>query len=125
MKVLLFLAFAFILGFAPAGAKEKTKKQLVLFATLLENTPVTLDDGARWMMDKGDTFPVLMFKEQQTQVILQLAGSRFLIPTNRTRILEEKEATPEMLATYRRNVDSYLEGQAKKWREEAKAKPAQ
>ena len=55
--------------------------------------------------------------------MLQLAGTRFMVPASRVRILDEKETTAEMLATYRRNVDSYLEGKAQKWREEAKVKP--
>lgn len=120
MKLLALLLLALLTCLSPASAKEK--KQIVLFATMLENTPVTLEDGARWMMDKGDTFPVLMFKEQQTQVIVQLAGTRFMVPANRVRIVEEKDATPEMLASYRRNVDNYLEGKARKWREDAKQK---
>ena len=120
MKSLALLVLAFVLPIVPARAAGK---KFVLYATLIESMPVKLDDGAQWMMDKGDAFPVLMFKEQQTKVILQLAGTRFIIPTNRVRILEEKDVTPEMLAAYRRNVDSYLEGQAKKWKEESKSKP--
>ena len=121
MQLLVFFVLALFTAAAPAQAKEK--KRIVLYATMLENTPVSLEDGARWMMDKGDTFPLLMFKEQQTQVVLQLAGTRFMIPASRVRILDEKETTAEMLATYRRNVDSYLEGKAKKWREEVKPQP--
>jgi hypothetical protein len=117
MRTLLLLAIICLASLAHAGEK----KRVVLFATMLENTPVTLDDGARWMMDKGDTFPLLMFKEQQTQVVLQLAGTRFMIPASRVRVLDEKEATPEMLSSYRRNVDNYIESKAKKWREETKA----
>lgn len=120
MKSLLFLLGALLFAFAPAHAAGK---KYVLFGCLKESTPVTLDDGAEWLMDKGDAFPILMFKEQQTQVILQLAGARFMVPAKSVQILEEKEVTPAMLTTYRKNVDSYLEGQAKKWRQDAKTKP--
>jgi hypothetical protein len=92
-------------------------KAIVLFATMTEDTPVTLADGAQWMMDKGDSFPVLMFKEQQTKVLLQLAGTNFLAPMTSVRILEENQITSEELAAYRRNVVNYLEGKVKKWRQ--------
>ena len=69
--------------------------------------------------DKGDAFPVLMFKDQQTKMVLQLAGTSFLIPTANVRVLEEKEVTEEVLAAYRRNVASYIDGKSKKWRASA------
>jgi hypothetical protein len=120
MKPLLLALFCLLGSFAPGHAKGKP---IVLFATLIADTPVTLEDGAQWMMDKGDAFPVLMFKEQQTKLVLQLAGTRFMIPADRVRVVEEKNITPAMRAAYRRNVESYLESQSKKWGEDAKAKP--
>ena len=116
-------AFAFLLialfATSTSGAEAKRKHRYILYATFLEGTPVTLADGAEWLMDKGDSFPVLMFKEQQTQVVLQLAGTNFRTATDRVRILEEKEVTPEILASYRRNVEAYLEGRSKRWKAEA------
>ncbi len=104
---ILFLIFA---------SADGAGKKLLLFGMLMKDSPVELEDGATWMMDKGDAFPVIMFKEQQTKIVLQLAGTSFLIPAANVRVLEEKEVTEEVLAAYRRNVASYLDGKSKKWR---------
>jgi hypothetical protein len=101
----LFVALAFT-----AGAAEYK-----LYAALNQDTPVELSDGAKWMMDKGDVFPVLMFKESQTKVVLQLAGANFLIDTKLVRILEPREV-PAGLAVYRKNVETYLKSISEKWR---------
>lgn len=103
-----------LLAFVSASAQSAGKKPL-LFAMLTQDTPVELEDGAKWMMDKGDAFPVIMFKEQQTKLVLQLAGTKFLIAATNVRVLEEKEVTEEVLAVYRRNVASYIDGKSKKW----------
>ncbi len=116
------LICALLLVFASAdGAGKKP----LLFAMLTKDTPVQLEDGAKWMMDKGDAFPVVMFKEQQTKLVLQLAGTTFLIPAANVHILEEKELTEEVLAAYRRNVASYIDGKSKKWQAAAEGKPAE
>lgn len=94
------------------------KKRFVLYAVLTQDTAVQLADGARWMMDKGDTFPVVMFKEQQTKVMLQLAGTNFITSVINVKVVEEKDVTPEQLATYRNNVQHYLENQVEKWKTE-------
>ncbi len=109
MKGLLhiFLLAAFALT---AGAREYK-----LYAALTEDIPVELSDGAKWMMDKGDVFPVLMFKDSQTKVVLQLAGANFLIDAKRVRILEQREV-PAGILIYRKNVESYLKTKADKWR---------
>jgi hypothetical protein len=109
--VILFLALAVL-----ATAQAPSKKPLV-FALLLEDTPVELADGAKWMMDKGDAFPVIMFKEAGTKLVLQLAGTSFMVAAKNARVLDEKEVTEELVSVYRRNVASYLDGKAKKWRE--------
>ncbi|MEA3211771.1 MAG: hypothetical protein QOE70_4828 [Chthoniobacter sp.] len=114
----LILALLFS-ALAPAYAEGK---KVVLFAMLLEETPVQLADGAKWLMDKGDAFPVLQFKDQQTVLVLQLAGTQFLVPAKNVRVLEEDEVTDEVMAAYRRNVVNYLEGKVKKWRAAAKGK---
>jgi len=94
------------------------KKRYVLYATFLEETPVQLADGAKWIMDKGDTFPVSMFKEQRTKVILQLAGTTFMTETVRVKTIEEKDVTPEQLATYRTNVQNYINSRSEKMKTE-------
>lgn len=117
----LFTLFSIlVLLCAPARAEGK---KLLLFALLTKDTPVELADGAKWMMDKGDAFPVLMFKEQRTKLVLQLAGTNFLIAVENVRVLEEKEVTDEILAAYRRNVASYIDGKSKKWLSSASGKP--
>ena len=115
MKSAIFLSIL-LLTFASA---EAAGKKLLLFAMLTKDSPVELEDGARWMMDKGDAFPVLMYKEERTKIVLQLAGTTFLIPAANVRVLEEKEVTEEVLAAYRRNVASYIDGKSKKWRASA------
>ena len=119
MKIATFLS---ILLLAFAAANGAGKKPL-LFAMLTKDTPVQLEDGAKWMMDKGDAFPVIMFKEQQTKLMLQLAGTRFLIAAENVRVLEEPEVTEEVLAAYRRNVASYIDGKSKKWQAAASGAP--
>ena len=114
---LIFVYLALVLG-APAQAEEK--KRYALYATLVEDTPVQLADGSKWQMDKGDTFPVVMFKEQQTKIILQLAGTSFIVETKRVKWFEEKDLTEALLATYRANVHNYLESRSEKWKEQAK-----
>jgi hypothetical protein len=73
-------------------------------------------------MDQGDVFPVLMYKEQQTKIVLQLAGTSFLTETSRVRILSPKEV-PAGLQRYRKNVETYLQTQSESWKKEVNAKP--
>ena len=117
-----FATLLSILLLALASANGAGKKPM-LFAMLTKDTPVELADGAKWMMDKGDAFPVVMFKEQQTKLVLQLAGTTFLIPAANVRVLDEKELTEEVLTAYRRNVASYIDGKSKKWQAAAAGKP--
>ena len=109
MKGLLRIFLLAVLAL-PVGAREYK-----LYATLIEDMPVELSDGAKWMMDKGDVFPVLMFKDSQTKVVLQLAGANFLTDTKKVRILENSEV-PAGLLVYRRNVEVYLKTKVEKWR---------
>ena len=102
--------FLLVLLALPASAREYK-----LYAALIDDMPVELSDGAKWMMDKGDVFPVLMFKESQTKVVLQLAGANFLTDTSRVRILENREV-PAGLLVYRKNVEVYLKTKVEKWR---------
>jgi hypothetical protein len=94
----------------PANARDYK-----LYAALLENTPVELSDGAKWMMDKGDVFPVLMYKESQTRIVLQLAGATFMTEARRVRVLPDSEI-PAGLVNYRKNVEIYLKTKTEKWR---------
>jgi hypothetical protein len=123
VKIVSFLTVLWLALAAVAPAQSPGRKPL-LFAMLIEDTPVELADGAKWMMDKGDAFPLVMFKEQQTKLVLQLAGTTFLIPAKSVRVLDEKEVTEGVLVAYRRNVESYLDGKAKKWRAAVAGAPA-
>jgi hypothetical protein len=119
MKSFLLLFIVFGLTLSSMHAAEK--KRYVLYATLLESTPVDLADGAKWIMDKGDTFPVMMFKEGQTKAVLQLAGTNFWVFTDRVKIQEENEITAAQLANYRKNVETYISTRSRQWKEQAAA----
>lgn len=97
------------------------KQRFVLYAMLTEDTPVELADGAKWSMDKGDTFPLIMFKDQQTKVVLQLAGTNFRVSADRVKIIEEKNLTEAQMATYRNNVQTYIQRRSEEWKAKAKA----
>jgi hypothetical protein len=99
---------------APTPGVGAEKKRYILYATFLEDTPIELSDGARWMMDKGDSFPILMFKEQQTKVVLQFAGAQFFTETHRVKITPGDQVTPEMIANYRKNVQGYVDGKSER-----------
>ena len=106
---------AFVASLAVIAAASG--KEFKLYAILLENTPVELADGAKWMMDKGDVFPVVMYKEMQTKIVLQLAGTTFRTDTKRVRILADQEVAAG-LVNYRKNVQAYLESKAKRMKSE-------
>lgn len=96
-------------------------KKFELYAILLDKCPVKLADGANWMMEKGEVFPVLMYKDQQRKIVLQLAGTSFVVDTIHVRILKPKEVAPG-LESYRKNVATYLETQASTWKQDVRAK---
>jgi len=114
-RLLTFL-LAILVFAGPLEAGEK--RHYVLYGVLIAETRVEMTDGSHWIMDKGDTFPVMMFKDQQTKVVLQLAGTSFMTDTARVKIVEDKDITPEQLATYRTNVQHYIDGRAEKWKAE-------
>lgn len=116
-SLLALLVFSVLLAATGLAAE---KKRFILYATFLSDTPVELSDGARWMMDRGDSFPILMFKEQQTIVVLQFAGTQFLTEASRVKITPGEEVTPEMVANYRRNVQGYVDGKSEKILQELK-----
>jgi hypothetical protein len=114
----LFLLVAFA-AFAAAATPVKQNKRVILYAQFLEETQVELSDGAVWMMDKGDCFPVRMFKEQQTKVVLELGGATFWTDANRVRLMKESE-TATALASYRKNLTTYLKSRPEKWKQSVK-----
>lgn len=114
-----FCLFLTLLVCVSAPARSGEKKRFALYAMLLETLPVDLADGAQWMMDKGDTFPVIMFKDEQTKIMLQLAGTSFIIETKRVKVIEEKDLKAGELASYRRNVQTYIDTRADQWKKRA------
>jgi hypothetical protein len=120
VKRLIFLILVLVIGCSATRAAEKghpaEKKHFVLYAMFLANTRVQLAEGSEWIMDKGDTFPLMMYKEHGTKVVLQLSGTSFITSTANVQVVEEKDITPEQLATYKANVEHYLDGQAEKWK---------
>ena len=117
MKFLLVFLAVLVCVSAPARSAEK--KRFALYGMLLETLPVDLADGAQWMMDKGDTFPVVMFKEQQTKVMLQLAGTSFVVDAKHVKVIEEKNLKVGELASYRRNVQTYIDTRSDQWKKRA------
>ncbi len=97
--ILCLLAFCCLM---PAASAREYK----LYAALLAETPVELADGSKWVMDKGDVFPVLMFKEMRTKIVLQLDGTNFRIETKTTRILKKEEIAAGLI-NYEKNVGNY------------------
>ena len=122
-RVKFFYLLFFMLLASLADSEAQGKKRYILYATLLDDTPVELSDGANWMMDKGDSFPLLMFKDEQTAVVLQLAGANFRVETKRVRITEAKDVTPAMVANYRQNVQTYIESRSEKIQKELRPGP--
>ncbi len=120
MNRLLTFLLAILVFAGPLRAAEK--RHYVLYGMLIAETRVEMADGSRWIMDKGDTFPVMMFKEHQTKVALQLAGTSFITDIGGVKIIEEKDITPEQLATYRTNVQHYIDNRAEKWKAEQEKK---
>jgi hypothetical protein len=101
---------------ALAATAVAAPKKFELYATFLQDTRVELSDGAVWMMDKGDVFPVEAYKNQQRNIVLRLAGATFMTATERVRILKPEEV-PAGLEVYRNNVRAYLESTADKIKE--------
>lgn len=115
----------FLLLLALAGAARAY--EFKLYATFIEDTRVELSDGAVWMMDKGDVFPVVAYKDMQKNIILQLAGATFKTPTERVRIIKPEEVAAG-IEKYRANVRSYLDSTSKKMEQKLKEmaeKPAE
>lgn len=115
---LLLCVFALAGAAASAAPKEKEKKPFVMYAQLLDSKEVHLSDDSVWLMDKGDCFPIHMYKEQQTIVVLQLASSSFAVETYHVRVMKDHE-TKEAEANYQKNVDNYWKAVAARGKAEA------
>ncbi len=120
-RVKKFPAFLALLAWICASAQAAEKKPYILYATFLEDTPVELSDGAKWMMDRGDSFPILMFKEQQTVVVLEFAGMKFPAEAGRVKITPGEQVTAEMVANYRKNVRDYIDRKSEKIQRDLRA----
>lgn len=100
-----------------AATPAREKQHYALYAQIMGNVEVQLASGTAWAVKKGDVFPVMMFKEQQTIAVLQLAGTSFRLATDWIKTIEGKDLTAEQAAAYRATVQSYLDKVA----EDAKA----
>jgi hypothetical protein len=118
MRTLLFCLASLLVVSSAAFAQAK-KKEFKLYAQFTADTRVELSDGAMWMMDKGDTFPVVSYKNTQKNIVLQLAGATFMTETVRVRILKDAEVEAG-LESYRKNVRAYLESRSGQLQEELK-----
>lgn len=96
-----------------AAVSTTRAAEFKLYATFIEETRVELSDGAVWMMDKGDVFPVVQYKNMQKNIVLQLAGATFMTDTARVRIIKPEEV-PAGIEKYRDNVRGYLDSTSKK-----------
>jgi len=117
------MKFAFALTLLVALAPAASAREFKLYAILLEDTKVELSDGAVWMMDKGDVFPVEAYKNQQKNIILRLAGATFATETSSTRILKGDEIAAGLEA-YRKTVRAYLDSTSKKIQQQLKSSDA-
>ena len=87
------------------------------YAELIDTNQVELSDGSVWIMDKGDCFPIHMYKDRRTVVILKIATATFMVPAYQIRVMRaDEQAAAE--ANYKRNVDNYWKAVAKRGKTE-------
>lgn len=120
MKTFLFSLIWFLAAVSIQAADPKEPRHYVLYAQFLDSTPVELSTGARWMMDKGDCFPVDQFKQQQTKVILKLDTATFSTEANKVRIMKDSEAAAA-LQSYKKNVAEFLKSQTEHEKKDSSA----
>jgi hypothetical protein len=113
-------SFVCVLGLLGALLSALAAERVLLYARLNDNLVVELTDGSKWKMDKGDCFPVVAYKEAHTKLILQLAGTQFIIPAAKANIVPEKEEA-QAVEKYRANVNTYINGYANRWRTDAES----
>lgn len=121
MKSVALLFVAIVLACTAANAAANEKKPFVKYAELMDTTEVQLSDGAVWIMDKGDCFPIHMFKDRRTIVILKLASATFPVQTYQVREMRDDERAAAE-ASYKKNVDNYWKAVAKRGKD-AEAAP--
>lgn len=121
MKTLSLLLSTLLLALGlHAQTTVREQRPFEMYAQFLEDTRVELSDGAVWMMDKGDCFPIYMFKDQQTKIVLKLASATFQVPAKSMKVLPESQ-NETALVSYRKNLSQYLNAQPNIWTKEAKA----
>jgi len=103
-----------------AALQTRAGEPVILYARLLDNLGVSLPDGAKWQTQKGDCFPVVAYRESHTKLVLQLAANGFVVPADKAEIVEDKDI-PAAMASYRANVNKYLDGYSARWRQNAEA----
>jgi len=101
LPLLLTLSF---LALVHAGPE---KKRYIVYAEFQQDTMVDLSDGSKWAMDKGDCFPIYMYKEHQTKVVLQLGAATFWTDATRVRVMNPDE-TDKAVVSYQKNLQNYL-----------------
>ncbi len=122
MKFLALLVLSLAVASATVTAAPE-KKPFVMYAQLLDAKEVHLSDGSIWMMDKGDCFPIHMYKEKRTIVVLQLASAQFAVEAYHVRLLKDNEAKDAEIS-YKKNVDNYWKAVAKRPKAQAAPAPA-
>lgn len=108
----LFTLIAIALASVPVTAQAQEKKRYVRYAEFIVDTEVQLSDGSVWRMDKGDCFPIHMFKDQQTRVILQLDTATFSAPMYTVQMVPERDQK-RALAAYQTMVENYQQSKAR------------
>jgi len=103
-----------------AALQTRAGEPVILYARLLDSLGVSLPDGAKWEVRKGDCFPVVAYRESHTKLILQLASNGFYIPASKAEIVEDKDV-PAAMTSYRASVNKYLDSYSARWRENAEA----
>ena len=121
MKFVALLILAMSVVCAATNAAPNEKKPFVKYAELIDTNQVELSDGSVWIMDKGDCFPIHMFKDRRTVVILKIASATFMVPAYQIREMRNDEQLAAE-ANYQKNVDNYWKAVAK--REKAGTAPA-
>jgi hypothetical protein len=99
-------------GAVCAQDKKPEKKHYRLYAGVIGRVEVQLADGGQFQAEKGDVFPVVMFKAEGTKAVLQLAGTTFLLSRDWLELIEDKDLTEAQLNSYRRNAEAYLDWRA-------------
>lgn len=105
-----FLLFAIFIVISPEAFAQTeivapTRKPYVAYAKFIERAQVELGTGAVWMMDKGDCFPIYMFKNQQKKIILRLGDTFFSTETRRISVVPDADANAAE-ASYQKSLAS-------------------